>query len=153
METVPDKRDGEAGRIELQLAAWGAELDRLKARVDRKIAEAQKEYYEKLEGLRNEIGGQVEKWGPEIQDLRARIETELREWEPQIHALRARADQAEDRARQTIDQLRARTRAAKAKLEELRHASEGAWVDVKTGLGKAWEDLKPALQSAIAKFR
>jgi chromosome segregation ATPase len=153
METGPEKKDVDTGRIELQLAAWGAELDRLKAKVDRKIAEAQKEYYEKLEGLRGEIGGQVEKWGPEIRDLRARIEGELREWEPQIQALRTRADQAEDRAKQTIDQLKARTKEVKAKLKELRHASEGAWGDVKTGLGKAWEDLKPALQSAIGKFR
>jgi glycine reductase len=35
--------------IETQLQAWRAELDRLKARVDRQIAEAKKEYYEHIE--------------------------------------------------------------------------------------------------------
>lgn len=140
------RKSPDAGRIEAQLAAWGAELDRLKVRVDRRIAEAQQEYYERLEGLRSEIRDKIDTWGPEIREVRERIEKELRDWEPQIDALKSRADQAEDRAREAGKVLTAR-------LRELRTASEGAWGDVKVGLAKAWDDLKPALQSAIAKFR
>jgi hypothetical protein len=148
-----DRKDESGGRIEMQLAAWGAELDRIKAKVDRKIAEAQKDYYEQLDELRGEIRAQIDKWGPEVRDVRGRIEAELKEWGPQLDALRIRADQAEDRARQTIDQIKARSKALKVRLKELKHASEGAWGDVKIGLGKAWDELKPALQTAIGKFR
>jgi hypothetical protein len=55
METAPDKKDGEAGRIELQLAAWGAELDRLKAKVDQKIAEVQKAWDDLKPALQSAI--------------------------------------------------------------------------------------------------
>ena len=51
------------------------------------------------------------------------------------------------------DELKARRRALKEKLSELRHASGGAWEDVKTGATKAWDELRPALQSAISKFK
>jgi hypothetical protein len=40
----------------------------------------------------------------------------------------------------------------KEKLAELEHASGGAWDDVKTGAMRAWEELRPALESPIAKF-
>jgi hypothetical protein len=39
------------------------------------------------------------------------------------------------------------------KLSELKHASGAAWEDVRAGATRAWEELKPALQSAIAKFK
>ena len=44
-----DSKGGTPGIIETQLSAWGAELDRLKAKVERNIAEVKLEYYEHIE--------------------------------------------------------------------------------------------------------
>lgn len=163
-----DDKQTTPGVIETQLRAWGAELDRLKARVDRQIAEAKKDYYEHIEELREDMESALRKWGAELESVRDRVETEsqkalgqlrskieaeLKEWRPEIEGLMARASRAQSEADRHINDLKARHRALKARLGELRHASEGAWGDVKTGVGKAWDELKPALQSAIAKFK
>jgi Skp family chaperone for outer membrane proteins len=154
------------GVMETQLRAWGAELDRLKAKVEKDIAEARKEYYEHIEELRDDIAAQLKKWAREVEtleptagartvlrELRGKIEAELARWEPEIEALRSKADRAEAEAKRLSDELKARRKAMKEKLSELRHASGAAWEDVKAGTTKAWEELKPALQSAISKFK
>ena len=163
-----DDKPTTPGMIETQLQTWGAELDRLRARVDRQIAEAKKDYYEHIEELREDMESALRKWGAELESvrdraetesqkalgqLRSKIEAELREWRPEIEGLMARASRAQSEADRLIGDLKARHRALKARVGELRHASGGAWEDVKTGVGKAWEDLKPALQNAIAKFK
>ena len=163
-----DDKPTTPGMIETQLQAWGAELDRLRARVDRQIAEAKKDYYEHIEELREDMESALRKWGAELESvrdraesesqkalglLRSKIETELREWRPEIEGLMARASRAQSEADRLIADLKARHRALKARVGELRHASGGAWEDVKTGAVKAWEELKPALQNAIAKFK
>jgi hypothetical protein len=38
-------------------------------------------------------------------------------------------------------------------VSELKRASGAAWEDVKAGTSKAWEELRPALQNAISKFK
>jgi chromosome segregation ATPase len=154
--------------IGTQLQAWGAELDRLKARVDGQIAEAKKEYYEHIEELREDMEAALRMWGAELEgardraetesqkalgQLRSKIESELGEWRPEIEGLMARASRAQSEAERLIADLKARHRALNARVGELRHASGGAWEEVKTGVGKASEELKPALQSAIAKFK
>lgn len=143
------------GTIETQMRAWGAELDRLKARVERQIAEAKKDYYEHIEELRDDIEHQLKKWGKEAEafDLRGKIEAELGAWGPEIEALKGKAGKAEAEARRLIDELKARRKALKEKLSELKHASGGAWEDVRTGATKAWDELRPALQNAISKFK
>jgi predicted nucleic acid-binding Zn-ribbon protein len=148
-------KDTARGRIEVQLRAWGAEIDKLRAKVDQEIAEAKKEYYEQVERLRGEIEEQVKKWSSEIalRDLRAKIEAELRAWGPEIETLKGRAARAEIEAKRMIEELKAKRKELKARVDKLRHAGEGAWEDVKGGIGKAWEELRPALQSAIAKFK
>src|SRR5262245_41511346 len=163
-----DDKDSAPGGIETQRRAWGAELDRLKARVDRQIAEAKKDYYEHIAELREDMESALRKWGAELEavrertqsegqqalgQLRGKIESELQEWRPEIDRLMARASRAQTEADRLIDDLKTRHRALKPRLADLRHASEGAWGDVRTGVGKAWDELKPALQNAIAKFR
>jgi DNA repair exonuclease SbcCD ATPase subunit len=163
-----DDKETTPGVIETQLRAWGAELDRLKAKVDRQIAEAKKDYYEHIEELRGDMEATLRRWGTELESirdrtevesqkaiaqLRSKIEGELKDWRGEIEGLMARASRAQSEAERLIEDLKARHRALKAKLGELKQASEGAWGEVKTGMGKAWEELKPALQSAIAKFR
>ncbi|HSB41505.1 MAG TPA: hypothetical protein VLK28_06710 [Methylomirabilota bacterium] len=154
------------GVMETQLRAWGAELDRLKAKVEKDIAEARKDYYEHIEELRDDIAAQLKKWAREVealdpsagartvlQDLRTKIEAELTRWEPEIETLKRKAGQAEAEARRLGDELKARRRVMKEKLAELKHASGAVWEDVKAGTSKAWEELRPALQSAISKFK
>jgi DNA repair exonuclease SbcCD ATPase subunit len=158
-ETMP-------GIIETQLGAWGAELDRLKAKVERHIAEVRLEYYEHIEELRDDIEAQLKKWGKEVEslepaagaqqvvhELRSEIEAELRQLEPEIEALKVNASRAESEAKRLIGEIKARRKVLKEKLSELKHASGGAWEDVKTGAMKAWGEFRPALQSAIAKFK
>jgi chromosome segregation ATPase len=143
-------------RIEAQLHEWGGELQKLKAKVDKEIAEAKKEYYEHLEELRDDIESQVRKWGPEgegVKELRAKIEAELKAWGPQIKSLQAAADKAEGEAKRLIEELKAKRKVLKARLGEVKQAGDSAWEDVKTGAGKAWEELRPAIQSAIARFK
>ncbi len=165
------EKESTLGRIEVQLREWGAAVERLRAKVDEDVAEAKKKYYERLEDLRDEIEEQVGKWGSQIdrlrseageaatetqavlRELRDKIEAELRGWGPEIAELRARAGRAESEARRLADELKARQKALKEGLSRLKTKSGAAWGDVRVGLGKAWEELKPALQSAIAKFR
>jgi hypothetical protein len=106
------------GVIETQFRAWGAELDRLKAKVEKELAEAEKEYYEHVGEPRDDIATQLEKWAKEVEileptarararlrDLRAKTEVQLEQWEPEIEALKSNAG------------------------KELKHASGAAWED------------------------
>ena len=144
---------GEVSRakIETQLHEWGIDLEKLKLKVDKEIAD-----YEHLEELRDEIEAHVRRWGPEgegLKELRAKIEAELTAWSPQIHSLQVAADKAEAEAKRLIKGLKAKKQAFEARLGEVKQASDSAWGDVRAGAGKAWEELRPAIQSAIARFK
>jgi SMC interacting uncharacterized protein involved in chromosome segregation len=150
--------DESSGIVETQLRAWSTQVERLKAKVERQLAEAKKKYYESIEELREDIEAQLKKWGKETDvaeflELRGKIESELAAVEPEIEALKDQAGHAEATARDLIDELKAQRRAWKEKMSELTHAWGGAWEDVKTGAARAWDELRPALQNAIAKFR
>src|SRR5262249_8046645 len=132
--------------IETQLRAWAAELDRLKAKVEKQLAESKTEYYEHIAELRDDIEAQLKKWGKDIesleprpsaqevvQELRRGIQAELTALEPEIEALKSKAGKAEADAKKLINELKARRKVLKEKLSELKHASGGAWEDVKTG--------------------
>jgi chromosome segregation ATPase len=147
-------------KIEAQLSAWAAELEGLKARADRSVAEARKEYYERVDALRREIEAALKTWGKAaeasagkaegagraatslIERLHERIRAELREIRPRIDDLRHGAEQAEQEARRLARELRAKREPARAALGELR-----------AGVEKAWGELRAALDSAITKFR
>ena len=86
-----------------------------------------------------------------------KMDAQIREWRAKIDVLKAKADKLEagQRAKyyERIESLRHKQKAASAKLDELRHASEGAWEDVKTGMEMAWEDMKLAIEEAGKKFK
>ena len=144
--------------IEARLRQWAAELESLKARADTTVAEARREYYERVDEIRREIEAQLRTWsqageGPEsgkaeaglkalIERLHARIRAELRDLTPLLQDLRARAGQAEQEARRLAGEWRAKREPARAAFGELR-----------LGLEKAWVELKAALDSAVTKFR
>ena len=145
-------------RIEARLREWAAELESLKARADTAVAEARKEYYERVDAIRREIEAELRTWGQAepaaesakgdaglralIERLHAKIRAELRELTPLLQDLKARAGQAEQEARRLAGEWRAKREPARAAFGELR-----------LGLEKAWVELKAALDTAITKFR
>jgi chromosome segregation ATPase len=153
---------GEAleAKIEAQLREWAAELESLKAKADKAVAEARKGYYERVDELREEIEVKLKVWGKTLEASQAKaesaeaaaktlverlhgaIQAQLRELRPRIGDLRDRAEQAEKEARRLAKEWRAKREPARAALGEL-----------KTGAEKAWGELRAALDSAIAKFR
>jgi len=155
--------------IEARLKAWAVEIEQLKAKVDREVAEAKKGYYEQMDALRREVESQLLKWSYElkelksqagqsdvrqaVRDLRAKLDEELKTWGPQIDVLKSTAAKAETEAKKVLESLRQRKDALKKELEGLKGSSEAAWGDVRVGAGKAWDELKAAFKSASEKFK
>ena len=77
----------------------------------------------------------------------------MKTWGPQIHSLHVAADKAEAEAKRLIEELKAKRKALKERLAEVKQAGDSAWEDVKTGTGKACEELGPAIQNAISRFK
>jgi len=74
----------------------------------------------------------------------------------EIDALAARMEHAEAGARDAyqkqIATLRTRQDEARARLESLRTASEGAWQDMKAGVELAWDATGEAIESARSRL-
>lgn len=155
--------------IEAHLRAWAVEIEQLKAKVDREVAEAKKGYYEQMDSLRREVEAQLLKWSYElkelktqagqtdvwqaVRDLRTKLDEELKTWGPQIDALKSTAAKAEAEAKRLLDGFLQKRDALKKDLEGLKGSSEAAWGDVRTGIGRAWDELKTSLKSASEKFK
>jgi hypothetical protein len=147
-------------KIEAQLREWAAELEGLKAKADKAVAEARRGYYEHIDELREEIEAKLKAWSKTVEASKAKaesaeaaaktlverlhgtIQAQLRELGPRIGDLRDRAEQAEKEAKRLAKEWRGKREPALAALGEL-----------KTGAEKAWGELKAALDSAITKFR
>jgi hypothetical protein len=147
-------------KIEAQLREWAAELEGLKAKADKAVADARKQYYEHVDELREEIESKLRRWSKVleasqgkaesaeaaaktlVERLHGAIQTQLRELRPLLEDLRGRAEQAEKEAKRLAKEWRAKREPARAALGEL-----------KAGAEKAWAELRAALDSAITKFR
>jgi predicted ATP-binding protein involved in virulence len=86
-----------------------------------------------------------------------KFDSQLQEWNAQISLLKAKADKAKAGAKieyyKTIEALQHKRDLAKAKLQELKAAGDGAWEDLKTGAEKAWDEVKTAFHDAASKFK
>ena len=86
-----------------------------------------------------------------------KLDAQLEEWNAQIALLKARADKGKAEAKieyyKTIEALQHRQDEARAKLQELKTASDEAWEELKTGAEKAWDEVKAAFHSAASKFK
>ncbi len=84
------------------------------------------------------------------------LQAKLDEWNAEIDKLEAKARGARADIQANLDQrvteLRSKRAQIEQRLEELRHASEGAWGDMKAGLELAWESLSESLKSAWSHF-
>ncbi|HUJ18598.1 MAG TPA: coiled coil domain-containing protein [Nitrospirota bacterium] len=86
-----------------------------------------------------------------------KLDAQLKEWGAQIGLLKAKADNAKADAKieyyKTIEVLQSKQNEAKAKLKELKTASDAAWEDLKKGAEKAWADVKTAYHDASSRFK
>ncbi|MBI5419755.1 MAG: coiled coil domain-containing protein [Deltaproteobacteria bacterium] len=86
-----------------------------------------------------------------------KMETKLREWDEDIASLTAKAEKATAEARtklnKQIEVLRSKRTLASDKLREVREAGTESWGKLKVDAERAFEDLKKALDEAIARFR
>ena len=86
-----------------------------------------------------------------------KLDAQLEEWGAQITLFKARADKAKAAAMieyyKTIEPLQHRQDGARAKLNELKKAGDGAWEDLKTGAEKAWDELHASFHEAASRFK
>lgn len=85
-----------------------------------------------------------------------KLKAQMDEWNAEIDKLQARADAAQADARAAYQkhliQLKSKRQVLKEKMDELHHAGEGAWEDVKKGVDTAKHILAESIQSAKSRF-
>ncbi|MEJ2469867.1 MAG: coiled coil domain-containing protein [Desulfuromonadales bacterium] len=86
-----------------------------------------------------------------------KFKAQLNELNAKIDVLKAKAEQAEASAKadyyETIEDLEKKRSAAKGKLQELQHASDDAWEDLKDGMEASWSSFAAAVKSAVSRFQ
>lgn len=85
-----------------------------------------------------------------------KLEAKLDEWRADIDKLKAKAAgagaEAEVEINELLNDLRARRDQAEAKLDKLRHAGEGAWHDLKSGIELAFDEFERSVERARKRF-
>lgn len=85
------------------------------------------------------------------------MEAQLEEQRARLELLKARAKRAvadgKIMAYEELADAESKLTSAKAKLKDLGTASEGAWEEMKSGVDKAWSDLRDACKNASGKFK
>ena len=146
-------------KIEAQLREWAAELESLKAKADKAVAEARRGYYEHVDELREEIEAKLKAWSKTLEASQAKaegaettaetlverlhdaIQAQLRE-PPSPHRGLAHRATGREGVQASGEERQAKREPARAALDEL-----------KTGAEKAWGELRSALDNAMTKFR
>lgn len=86
-----------------------------------------------------------------------KLQTKLEELNVEIDLLTAKAGKISAEVKneygEQIESLKARQVVARQKLEELQHAGEGAWADMKSGVELAWTAMGEAIDSARSRFK
>lgn len=86
-----------------------------------------------------------------------KLQQKLDEWNADIEALAAKArattTNIRNESNEQIESLKARQEEARHKIEELRHAGEGAWEDLKSGAELAWSAMAEAIDSVRSRFK
>lgn len=85
------------------------------------------------------------------------LQAKLGEWNAEIDALTAKAGKVTAEVKQEyagqIELIKAKQTTARKKIDELQHAGEGAWEDLKSGIDLALTALGEALDSARSRFK
>jgi len=86
-----------------------------------------------------------------------KMQAKLEEWNVEIDTLTAMAGKVSSEAKQEyfeqIESLKAKQSAARQKIDDLQHAGESAWEDLKTGADLAWTAMGEAIDSARSRFK
>jgi uncharacterized coiled-coil DUF342 family protein len=87
----------------------------------------------------------------------SKMKAKLDEWNAEIDTLTAKASgvaaDVKNEYGEQIESLKAKQVAARKKIEELQHAGEGAWEDVKSGIDLALTAMGEAIDSARSRFK
>jgi LPS O-antigen subunit length determinant protein (WzzB/FepE family) len=86
-----------------------------------------------------------------------KMQVKLEEWNAEIDTLTAKAGdvtaEVKNEYNVQIESLKAKQIATRQKIEELQHAGEGAWEDLKLGIDMAWTAMGEAIDSAKSRFK
>ena len=86
-----------------------------------------------------------------------KMQVKLEEWNAEIDTLTAKAGEVtaevKNEYNEQIESLKGKQAAARHKIEELQHAGEGAFGDVKSGIELARAAMIEALDSARSRFK
>lgn len=86
-----------------------------------------------------------------------KLQAKLEELNAEIDLLTAKAGKVtadvKSEYSEQIESLKARQVVARQKIEELQHAGEGAWEDLKSGIELSWTAMSEAIDSARSRFR
>lgn len=85
------------------------------------------------------------------------MQAKLREWNAEIDVLTAKTGKVTAEVKQEyaeqIEILKTKQATARKKIDELQHAGEGAWEDLKSGIDLALTAMGEALDSARSRFK
>lgn len=85
------------------------------------------------------------------------LQLKLEEWNMEIDLLSEKAGRlaadAKNEYQEQIAALQEKRETARLKIEEIHHAGEGAWEDLKSGVELAWSALSEAIDSARSRFQ
>ena len=85
-----------------------------------------------------------------------KLKHKLDEWNEDIDKLEEKSEHLKDDVKQAYDKeigvLKQQRDSIKVKANELIHASEEAWEELRTGVEQAWKKLTEAIDKAHSKF-
>jgi uncharacterized protein YukE len=88
---------------------------------------------------------------------REKLEAKFKEMKARVELLEAKAAQVKAESKlefqKHLDELRQKRDAVQGKLEEVKKSGGEAWHDLRSGMEKAAEELKQAIDRAMDKFR
>ena len=88
---------------------------------------------------------------------REKLEAKFKEMKARVELLEAKAAQVKAESKlefqKHLDELRQKRDAVQGKLEEVKKSGGEAWKDLRSGMEKATEELKQAIDRAMDKFR
>jgi seryl-tRNA synthetase len=88
---------------------------------------------------------------------REKLEAKFKEMKARVELLEAKAAQVKAESKlefqKHLDELRQKRDAVHGKLEEVKKSGGEAWKDLRSGMEKATEELKQAIDRAMDKFR
>ncbi|MDY6933768.1 MAG: hypothetical protein SVZ03_06035 [Spirochaetota bacterium] len=131
-------------KLECQLQDLGSKILIL---TDKARSEVKTKYDRTLDDLRSKRN---DLW----KNLNENMSTQLSELSIKIDELASKARvEAKKEYNETIETLRIKRDEVAEKLEEQKNAGEKAFIEIKIGLKKSWDELKNALDNAISKFK